>query len=306
MGSGILGFVFYILTMFSIYGILSLSLNFQAGVAGMSNFGHIAFFAIGAYVSSLLVLLWNVHFLIGVLGATLAGAFFALIISMPTRRLEADYWAITTLGAAEIIRLFFLNEGWIGTGTYSGGAFGIRGIPRPWSGSISVDLYPMFYFGLSLVFLLFAYLIFDFLSKTPFGRVMRASREDPDLPSALGKNVFNSKVKTMVVGGGFAGLAGSLFAHYTTYIDPYFFMPQETFIVWAMVILGGRGNAKGAILGTFVIQLIYSSTRFLRDYIPLESQLLGNLRMVLIGIIIVLVMLFMQEGILKEKKHEYE
>lgn len=305
LGSGLIGFIFYLLTMVNVYGILSISLNFQAGVGGLSNFGHVAFFALGAHVSTLIVMLGNVHFIFGVLGGFLAAGLFAFIISIPTRRLESDYWAITTLGAAEIIRLFFLNEDWIGTGQYSGGPFGIRGIPRPWESIIPKDLYPMFYFGLTLFFLVLTYLVINHLTNSPFGRIMRTIREDTDLPSSLGKNVFNSRVKTMVIGGGFAGIAGSLFAHYTTYIDPYFFMPLETFIVWAMVILGGKGNAKGAILGTFAIQLIYSSTRFLSQHIPLNSQLLASLRMVVIGLIIVLVMLFMQKGLLQEKKRVY-
>jgi branched-chain amino acid transport system permease protein len=302
---GVLYFFVYLMIMANVYGILSLSLNFQAGVGGMSNFGHVAFFCIGAYTSTLLVMLCHVHFLVGILGAFIASGLFAFLISIPTRRLKADYWAITTLGAGEIVRLFFLNESWISTGHYSGGPFGIRGIPRPWESIIPGNIYPFFYLFLTLLSLGLTYFILQRLINGPFGRVLKAIREDDDLPLSLGKNIHEFRVKTMVIGGAFAGIAGGLLVHYTTYVDPFFFMPMETFIVWAMIMVGGIGNNRGALIGTLIIQLLYYSTRFLKDYLPIEAQLLASLRMISIGILIVVVMLFLQEGLVKEKKRLY-
>lgn len=302
----LINFLIYLVIMAGIYGILSLTLNFQMGVSGMLNFGHVAFFCIGAYTSTLLVMVGGVPFLVGVLGAFIASGLYAFLIAVPTRNLQATYWAITTLGAAEMVRLFFLNEEWISTSYYSGGPFGIRGIPRPWESLFPSDLYPLFYLFVVLVFLMVTYFCLTLLTKAPFGRVMKAIREGNDLPLALGKDVSKFKIKSMVFSGAFAGVGGALLAHYTTYIDPYFFMPIETFVVWAMVIIGGKGNHRGALLGALLIPLFYNSPRFFKDYIPIDAQLLASLRMVFIGVLIVLVMLFTPEGIVKEKKREYK
>jgi len=303
---GIVNYLAHIGIMIGIYGILSLTLNFQYGFTGLVNFGHVAFFALGAYGSTLLVMSGGTHFLVGLIGAFIIGGIFGLIISLPTGNLKEDYWAIATLAAAEIVRLFFVNEGWIYGGPYVAGPFGIRGIPSPWSDVIPTNLYIFFYLGLVAIFLLITYLFLNFLSNTPFGRVLKAIREGDDLPKALGKNVFSFKARSMGISGAFAGLAGGLFAHYVSFISPYNFQAIETFIVWAMVVVGGIGNNRGAIAGAAIVQLFYSSTRFLKDYVPIDSKILASVRMITIGLLIVLVMLFWQEGLIKEKKSEYK
>jgi len=112
-------------------------------------------------------------------------------------------------------------------------------------------------------------------------------------------------MKVMAVGGSFGGLAGCLWAHYHGFISPNQFLPLETFIIWAMVIVGGKANNRGAILGAVIILIFYNSTRFLKDYLPIEAVTLASLRMVAIGILIVVAMLFMKEGLIKEKKMTY-
>jgi branched-chain amino acid transport system permease protein len=109
----------------------------------------------------------------------------------------------------------------------------------------------------------------------------------------------------MALGGGFGGVAGCLWAHFHGFVSPEQFMPLETFIVWAMVIVGGKANNKGAIFGAVVIVIFYNCTRFLKDYVPIEEITLASLRMVAIGILIVVAMLFMKEGLIKEKKSVY-
>jgi ABC-type branched-subunit amino acid transport system permease subunit len=147
-------YLVYLSIMTGIYGILSLSLNLQYGFTGLANFGHVAFFCLGAYTSTLLVVLVKGPFILGLVGAMVVAGLFGLLISIPTANLKEDYWAIVTLAAAEIVRLFFLNEEWIfGKGPYHGGAFGIGGIPRPlqslFSANLSVflSLYRAFLFG---------------------------------------------------------------------------------------------------------------------------------------------------------------
>jgi len=297
----------YLSIMTGIYGILSLSLNLQYGFTGLANFGHVAFFCLGAYTSTLIVVLVKGPFILGLLGGIIAAGLFGWLISVPTANLKEDYWAIVTLAAAEIVRLFFLNEDWIfGKGPYHGGAFGIGGIPRPLQSWFSATTYPFFYLCIVIFFLALTYFVVRLLTNSPFGRVLKAMREGDDLPLAMGKDVRKFRMRAMALGGGMGGLAGSLVAHFWSFIDPYQFMPIETFVVWAMVVVGGKGNNMGALVGAVIIQFFYISTRFLKDFIPIDAQVLASLRMVVIGVLIVLVMLFMQEGLLKEKKRVYQ
>jgi len=297
----------YLSIMTGIYGILSLSLNLQYGFTGLANFGHVAFFCLGAYTSTLIVVLVKGPFILGLLGGIIAAGLFGWLISVPTANLKEDYWAIVTLAAAEIVRLFFLNEDWIfGKGPYHGGAFGIGGIPRPLQSWFSATTYPFFYLCIVIFFLALTYFVVRLLTNSPFGRVLKAMREGDDLPLAMGKDVRKFRMRAMALGGGMGGLAGSLVAHFWSFIDPYQFMPIETFVVWAMVVVGGKGNNIGALVGAVIIQFFYISTRFLKDFIPIDAQVLASLRMVLIGVLIVLVMLFMKEGLLKEKKRVYQ
>jgi len=304
---GFINFMIYLAVMMGIYSILSLSLNLQYGFAGLANFGQVAFFCLGAYVTTIITLTFGMPFILGILGSMFVAGLFGYIIAIPTADLKEDYWAIVTLAAAEIVRIFFLNEGWVvGGGPYRGGAFGVGGIPQPLKSFFSPQAYPLFYLGIVLLCLFVTYIIINKLTDSPFGRVLKSIREGDDrLAQAMGKDVKNFRIKAMAIGGMFGGLAGCLWAHYYGFISPYQFIPLETFIVWAMVVVGGKGNNKGAILGAVIIIIFYHSTRYLKDYIPIEEVTLASLRMVAIGVLIVIVMLFMKEGIVKEKKKVY-
>jgi len=304
---GFINFLVYIAIMTGIYGILSLSLNLQYGFTGLANFGQVAFFCLGAYTSTIIVFTFKLPFILGLLGAMVTAGLFGYVIALPTADLKEDYWAIVTLAAAEIVRIFFLNEDWVvGGGPYVGGAFGVGGIPQPLRTLFSAHTYPFFYLTIVLVSLFITYMIINTLTQSPYGRVIKSMREGSDyLPQALGKNVRRFRVSVMAVGGAFGGLAGCLWAHFHGFISPNQFLPLETFIIWAMVIVGGKGNNKGAIFGAVIIMIFYNSTRFLKDYVPIEEVTLASLRMVAIGVMIVLAMLFMKEGIIKEKKITY-
>jgi branched-chain amino acid transport system permease protein len=303
---GLVNFLVYIAIMMGIYGILSLSLNFQYGFAGLANFGQVGFFCLGAYVSTIIVFTLKIPFIIGLVGAMFVAGLFGYIIAIPTADLKEDYWAIVTLAAAEIVRIFFLNEDWVvGGGPYVGGSFGVGGIPQPLRSLFSAHTYPFFYLIIVIVCLIATYYIINNLTRSPFGRVLKSIREGDNLPLAMGKDVKKFRVKVMAIGGCFGGLAGSLWAHFFGFISPNQFLPLETFIIWAMVIVGGKGNNKGAIFGAIIIMIFYNSTRFLKDYVPIEEITLASLRMVAIGVLIVLAMLFMKEGLIKEKKTRY-
>ncbi|MDZ7788872.1 MAG: branched-chain amino acid ABC transporter permease [Halofilum sp. (in: g-proteobacteria)] len=144
------------------------------------------------------------------------------------------------------------------------------------------------------------------LTEMPFGRALRAMREGDETPLALGKNVASLRIRAMFIGGLVAGLAGVLYVHFNAFVAPNYFMPIETFLIWVMVIVGGAGNYLGAIAGTVLIQLIYNSTRFIGDYVPIDSSVLASMRMIAIGVLIILVLIYMPRGLLPERRRRYD
>ena len=200
----------YFATMIGIYSILSLSLNLQYGFGGLVNFGLVAFFATGAYTGALLALK-GVSFLWGIVAAGLASAMLGVVVALPTSKLSVSYWAIATLGIGEVVRLFLLNEEWL-----TKGSFGIAGIPRPWEDFWGDTYYSFFYLFFVWFFVGLAYVFIRRLSNSPFGRILKAIREEDDLALAMGKPVFVVKLKTMALGAALTGIAGTLYAYYIT------------------------------------------------------------------------------------------
>ena len=298
-------FLVYLATMTGIYAILALSLNLQYGFTGLVNLGHIVFFMLGAYISAILVVVAGLPFLVGVIGGTITAALFGGLMALPTAHLQQDYWAIATLAAAEIVRIFFLNTT-LG-GPYIGASFGISGIPQPLRDAFaSPTTYGWFYLGIVAVALFGCLAFVWWLTGTPFGRALKATREGDEVPLALGKDPRSLRIRAMIVGGALGGLAGALFAHFNAFIDPRYFLPLETFIIWAMVILGGAGNHIGVIVGAVIIQALYNSTRFLAGYIEfIDEQLMASLRMVIIGLLITAVILYMPRGLFPEPRRRY-
>jgi len=301
-------FLVYLITIAAIWGILSLSLNLQFGIAGLVNLGHVAFFMLGAYTSTILVVIAGWPIVVGVVAGAIAAALFGMLLALPAANLKEDYWAISTLAAAEIVRIIFLNTR-LG-GPYVGEAFGVSGIPRPlrdWfdANGYSLADYNLFYMVLVLVVLAACFALVRYLAATPFGRSLKALREGDEVPLALGKSVGGLRIRVMAVGGALAGLAGALFAHYNAFISPEYFLPLETFIVWAMIILGGPGNFLGALVGTVIIQALYNSTRFIAPLLNIDAQVLGPLRMITISVAIILVIMYMPRGIVPERRRRY-
>jgi ABC-type branched-subunit amino acid transport system permease subunit len=297
----IINFIIYLLTMIGIYSLLAMSLNFQVGFTGLINFGQVAFFCIGAYTSSLLVVKAGAPIILGFLAAMALSGILGYIMSIPTKSLKSDYWAIATLASAEIVRLFALNEDWL-----TAGPFGVMGIPQILKDLISQDAYPVFYLLFVIACIIIVYIFLSMLTNSPFGRNLKAIRDEEELCLSLGKDTQKLKLQAMIVAGTVGGLAGALFAFYIQFISPENFRPIETFLMWAMIIVGGRGNFMGAIAGAVVIQLFNVSTRFLGNYVPLGSDSMAALRMTIIGVLIVLFLLYRPEGLIKEKKKVYD
>ncbi len=288
-------FLIHFLVMTGVFGIVALSLNFEVGTTGLSNFGQAAFMMIGAYASALMYMA-GMPFVLGVFVGMLLSALFALVIALPSSELRADYWAIVSIAAAESLRLFINNEKWLAEGP-----FGLRGIPRPFS-SMFGEAYNIFYLAIVLVCMALVYFVLERLTASPFGRVLRGLRETEDMMEALGKHVFRFKAWAMIIGGMVAALGGALYAHYHTFISPEHFAPAVTFLIWTMMIVGGSGNIKGVLLGALVVTLLNTSTRFVKDLVYLPTDLVAALRTLVIGGLTIFFVVVRPEGLIPEQK----
>jgi branched-chain amino acid transport system permease protein len=290
-----LSYLVAILTFVFIYAILALGLNVQWGLTGLVNLGHVGFFAVGAYTSAILAKL-GVPFPWSLTAAVCLAGVFGVLVALTTLRLREDFLAIVTLGFSEIVRLFLLNESWL-----TGGANGITAIPRPLR-ALFEQGYDVFYVCVLGVVLVLLFLFLERVRLSPYGRVLRAIREDEVVASIAGKNVFHFKVQAFALGAAIAGLAGAFYGHYLTFIAPEIFVPLVTVNVWVALIVGGGGNNKGAIVGAFILMGFLESTRFLKDFIPMVSDVrLAAIREILVGLFLVILIVYKQEGILPEK-----
>ena len=287
-------FLLYLVTVAAIYGLLAISLNLQAGVSGLLNFGHVAFFGVGAYATGIVALhggSWLLGLLVGVIVAAALGA----AVGRLGRTLAADYWAIITLAIAECLRLAVTNQ----TGL-TGGPQGISGVPGPFTGlGNNASTFGWILGGLAL--LAAGWWLAEHLTGTQFGRVLRLLREQPLLAESLGHNVTGAKVRLLVIAAPLAAVAGSVYTMYISYIGPDQLLPIETFLVFTMLIVGGVGNTAGAVLGALAVQLIYSGTRFVMDYLPIPAESAGSIRLLLIGALLTAFLLFKPNGLLPER-----
>ncbi|MFO7737821.1 MAG: branched-chain amino acid ABC transporter permease [Desulfatiglandaceae bacterium] len=285
-------YLIHILIVVLIYSIFAMSLNLELGFTGLYNFGHVAFFGIGAYSSALLSLAGLPVALAMLSGMTMAGAAGA-VLAIPALRLSGDYFGIATLAFGEMVRLFFLNERWL-----TKGPMGLPGIPRPaWIGRGVAGL-PMFLLFCAALTVA-TFLVMRRIAGAPFGRALKVVREDEYVAQALGKNVRSLKLRAVTVGSVFAGMSGALWAHYITYISPSDFTLNETIIVLLCVVLGGRGTNWGPLLGAAVVMFFQESLRFLP--IPPEfGRFVAPLQGIAYGAVLVLLMLRRPEGLLRE------
>lgn len=265
-------------TIIGIQALLTLGLSFHFGLTGLINFGHVAFYALGAYASALLTLA-GVPFLVAMAAGVTLAVLAGFLVGVATLRLREDYFAILTLGFSELVRLILLNAREV-----TQGALGLPGIPRPLSDAFG-RAYPHFYLGLVLVAVALAFVLCQGLARSPLGRTLRAIRDDDVAAAALGKSVFRFRLISLGWGAALAAVAGSLWAHYVTYVVPDQFTPEVTFYAWMAMIIGGPGSMSGALWGTAILVAVLEGTRFAKDVLPLvDEPRLAALRQVAIGL----------------------
>ncbi len=303
--AGLLSYLIFFLTFTGIYGVLTLGLNIQWGYTGQINIGVAAFFAIGAYTAAILTTNtsashlggFGMPFLVGIAGAMITSGILAFFVGIITLNLRTDYLAIATIGIAEIVRLVVKNEAWL-----TNGVRGIPSIPKPFAGLVE-GLDPLLFLGVVLLFLLVIYLVAEKLFHSPWVRVLRAIRANEDAVYAAGKSVLRFRVEAFVAGAVIMGIAGALYAHFTTFISPSAFQPMYgTFLVWVMLIAGGSGNNRGALLGTVIIWIIWSLTETMTGQLPeMWVTRASSLRIFFIGFLLEVILIARPQGLLPEK-----
>ena len=287
----------YLTTLFVLVAVstlVGLALNLQWGVAGLVNFGVVGFVALGAYATALLAppLGWFG----GMVAAAAICAITSTLMAFLSIRLEENYLAIVTIGFGEVVRILLLNEAWL-----TGGALGIADIPRPFAGLVASVYYDVVLLCFALAMVAVSFLVLEMLVRSPFGRVLRAVRDDAIVAAALGKPVLILRIKAFAIGGAVMGLAGALHAFYLTYIDPSQFTSIITAYAFMAVIAGGRGSNTGLLFGAGSIMLLLEATRFLKDAVAMiDGTQLAALRLCLIGMGIVLLLILRPEGLLPE------
>jgi len=305
------GEVLYLVTIGTfagIFGLLALGLNVHFGYTGLLNFGHVAFFAVGAYTAALLTmpppgtteevyaiglaLPMPIGFPVSLLVAGIAGGLLAGIIGLTSIRLQTHYLAIATFALAQLFHSILVNEQWLTRGNN-----GLNSIPKPAYVSIlPADVWLIAYFLLVVALLAGTYLLVQRLVAAPFGRVLRGIREDETAARALGKETNRLKLTSFILGGAITGVAGGLYAHYLGAISPSQFLPIVTFLVWVMVIIGGTASNSGVIAGAVLLVAFRDLTGALPT-VPGYPLLVEELRWAIIGLALIILMRLRPQGL---------
>lgn len=279
--------VFYI----GLYSILTLSLNLEYGFTGLSNFGVVAFFMVGAYTWAVTTMA-GTPAILAFIASMLAAGVIGFLVSLPALRLRGDYLALATFVFAEIMRLIVMNIKALG------GAVGMPFVPQIFPmQEISREAYvvanTILVYSVLLAFMLLTYT----LLHSPFGRTILALREDEEAAQALGKNSTRYKYQIFFLGSVMCGAAGALYAQYLGFTGVDLFTLTVTFSVWIMCIIGGSDSLLGAVVGAAIVELLSRSLRVAKDYfmVPIDPN---NLMLILTGVLMVLFILYKPTGII--------
>ncbi|RWN26996.1 MAG: branched-chain amino acid ABC transporter permease [Mesorhizobium sp.] len=303
----LLGYGAFFLTTALIFSLVTLGLNLQWGLTGLFNVGLAGFVAIGAYTSALLTTPddaarlggFNLPILVGWLGAMLVGGIAAAITGIATLRLRSDYLAITTFGVAVVVQLVALNAQKL-----TGGPFGIGFIPRPFGGLAETPLlFNLSNLAVVSMVTLIVYLALEHLSRSPWGRVLKALREDERAAISLGKSARFYRVQAFAVGGAIMALAGALQAHFSGFIAPDNYLPALTFQVWVMLIVGGSGSNIGAVIGSILVWAIWAGSGALTSVLfsPEQQARAASLQIVAIGVMLCVILLVRPNGLFGDR-----
>lgn len=298
------------------YALAAVGLSVHFGYGGLLNFGMAGFMALGAYGYAISVLSFHLPWWVGIIIGVLASIVFALILGIPTLRLRADYLAIVTIAAAEILRLLFTTQVF---DEYTNSADGLNGyhadfrasnpFPEgtygfgPWTYTNTQLWVRVFGFLLLAVVIVIVFL----LMRSPWGRVLKGIREDEDAVRALGKNVFQYKMQALMLGGAFGALGGVVYA-LPTAVVPSDFVTSLTFFLWTILLLGGAATLFGPVVGAVIFWVLMAFLdnvlpQLANDHIlPFTNIQAAVFRYILVGVALMLIVIFRPQGIFGNKK----
>jgi branched-chain amino acid transport system permease protein len=283
-------YLLHLMILIGIYTILSASLNLIAGYAGLISIAHAAFYGVGAYVAAIMALKFHTPFLVNLACAVSLCSLLGVIVGIPSLRIRDDYFVIATFAFQTIT--FSIMNNWV---SFTGGPMGIPGIPLPTIFGIEISSQLGFFVLVGIMSVL-VLCISDRIVRSPFGRVLKAIREDEVFARAAGKNIASFKVLVFVIGSGLAATAGVIYAYYISFIDPTSFTVMESIFIISIVIIGGAGNLLGSIAGAIVLILLPELLRF----IGIPSSIEANLRQIIYGGLLVAFMMWRPKGLLGE------
>lgn len=277
----------HILILIGIYVILAESLNLIVGYTGLLSIAHAAFYGVGAYVAALMALKLGSPFVINIICAVIISGLLGGLVGIPSLRIKDHYFVIATF-AFQVIAFSILNN-WV---SFTGGPMGLPGIPQPviFGWQVSSHLEFLLLVG---AFAVLAFWVCHRIIKSPFGRVLMAIREDEVFVLATGKNVAVYKVAVFVIGSGMAAIAGALYAHYISFIDPTSFTVMESIFIISIVIIGGAGSLSGPVIGAVVLVMLPEILRF----VGMPTSVAANMRQILYGGLLVAFMMWRPQGL---------
>jgi ABC-type branched-subunit amino acid transport system permease subunit len=295
------------------YCILGWGLNLQFGEGGILNFAYIGFVAVGAYVAGVTsmgkpqpgsgqtyILGWTLPFPIPLILGGLAACVFALLVTVLTfRRLRTDYLAMVLISLSLV--LYDVINNFV---PLFNGADGLTNVPEPFVDALGLDAnsFVPFFTAVALAIALIMWWLMSRITRSPLGRTFRAIRDDPEAAAALGKNVFKNQLMAMLIGSFYAGVGGGLIVEFSGAFNTSAWLPGETFLIFAAVIVGGVGNNKGMILGALIVPVLFTQLpKFLPD-VPGHPGLILNVAAMAIGVLLMLVLWFRPQGIIPERK----
>ena len=286
-----MNYVIYVINLIAVYAILTVSLNLSVGYTGILSVAQAAFMGIGAYAAAILLTQWGFNFFSALLVGMAIAGLIGWGLAWGTLRLKGDYYVIASFGFQIIIYNILLN--WI---SLTRGPFGIRQIPPPQAFGFSF-LGPLRYAFLTLIFLAICLWVARRVGETPYGKVLRAIREDEAAAASIGKNVSRYKISIFTVSAILASVGGALYAGLITYIDPFTFTIHESIFILALVIIGGSGNVYGSVIGAVVLISLPEMLRFF----DVPTTVAAPIREILYGALMILFLRLRPKGLLPER-----
>jgi neutral amino acid transport system permease protein len=306
----------------AVFAIAAMGLNIHFGFTGLLNFGQVGFMAIGAYGVGISITYYGWNPVVSLIVGILCCVVLALLLGLPALRLRADYLAIVTIAASEIIRTVMRS---VSLREFSGGSNGINGFSggfyswNPFDPQIRYGIGPFRFFGEQLWLILIGWfivllvtLVTFALMRAPWGRVVRSIREDEDAARALGKNAYGYKVQSLIIGGVMGGLGGMVLAIGTQTVQPDSYSPPITFFLYTALILGGLGRVWTPIVGSIFFWVLLSLTdNFLREAVDnrflwinhvMDGVQVGQVRFMLVGAGLAALMVFRPQGLFGNKQ----